>query len=94
MSPLKELDLYRPDLKHFYQLYLDYLVYSLVEPGFEEKLPEKDRDMYLRAIRKIEGEELASWRCACHNYCWPPCETCSNMDIMRQYGSTKSRQAM
>ncbi len=66
-SPLEGLGLpyQRPELKASFNLYLDYLLYSLADPEFEAKLEadRHQRQQYLQAVKRIEEEELATWRC-------------------------------
>ncbi|KAK9916753.1 hypothetical protein WJX75_006571 [Coccomyxa subellipsoidea] len=65
-SPLVGLGLpyQRPELKESFSLYLDYLVYCLADPDYEAKVDadEQQRRAYLPAVKKIEEEELATWR--------------------------------
>ncbi|EIE26346.1 hypothetical protein COCSUDRAFT_64448 [Coccomyxa subellipsoidea C-169] len=65
-SPLEGLGLpyQRPELKASFNLYLDYLLYSLADPEFEAKLEadRHQRQQYLQAVKRIEEEELATWR--------------------------------
>lgn len=66
-SPLLGLGLpyQRPELKESFSLYLDYLVYCLADPDYEAKVDadRQQRRAYLPAVKKIEEEELATWRC-------------------------------
>jgi hypothetical protein len=52
-------------LEESFRLYLDYLLYTLVDPEFDDSLAAKpeDKQQYMRAVHKIEREELATWRC-------------------------------
>ncbi|CAL8466622.1 g6158 [Coccomyxa elongata] len=65
-SPLEGLGLtfQRPDLRASFDLYLDYLLYSLADRDFEAKLDadQRQRREYLAAVKRIEEEELATWR--------------------------------
>jgi len=69
-SPLEGLGLpyQRPELKDSFFVYLDYLLYSLADPDFQDKLEadQTKRREYLRAVKRIEEEELATWRQALH----------------------------
>ena len=64
-SPLQGLGLLqRPELRASFDLYLDYMLYSLADPDFEAKLEtdQRQRREYLTAVKRIEEEELATWR--------------------------------
>lgn len=68
-SPLQSLGLYqRPELRQSFELYLDYLLYLLADPEFEAKLEAdpRQRREYLAAVKRIEEEELATWRWVIH----------------------------
>lgn len=66
-SPLERLglSLQRPELRASFDLFLDYLLYSLADQEFEAKLDadQRQRREYLAAVKRIEEEELARWRC-------------------------------
>lgn len=63
--PLEGLGLlHRPELRESFDLYLDYLLYSLADPDLEAKLEadQHQRRLYLVAVKRVEEEELARWR--------------------------------
>lgn len=55
-----------PKLKEAFFRYLDYLLYSLADQHFEEKVEANrgQREQYRAALCRIEEGELGYWRCA------------------------------
>ena len=74
VSPLAgfELPFVHADLEECFHQYLDYLLFSLADPGYPEKVAADARQhrLYTRAIRRVEEDELAHWRCVnCPSAC-------------------------